>query len=199
MAYLAPSLTRLRDSVNAAFPERDSSSDGWIGDVAHSARTSEHNPDSKGCVHALDIDVDDNDAGRDLRKELLTATLQHRAVWYVISNGVIYSRTYNWRPRQYLGPNQHFLHVHISIRLAADAENDTTLTLKPASVAVPTPSTGDFDMTEAEMEALITRLLNRRLGTKDYADRDLTVGQALREASESYQALRAMIVNDSDQ
>lgn len=194
MAYLAPSLARLRASIDAAFPHRDSSSDGWVGDVAHSARTSEHNPDSKGCVHALDVDIDDNDAGRDLRKELLAATIGQRAVWYVISNGVIWSRTYNWRPREYVGPNKHFHHVHISIRLAADAESDTTLVLTPPVANRPAaaePTAGEGDMTEAEMDALITRLLNRKLGTKDYADRDLTVAQALREASESYQALRA--------
>jgi hypothetical protein len=192
MAYLAPSLARLRASIDAAFPLRDNSSDGWIGDEAHQKRISEHNPDSKGCVHALDVDIDDNDAGRDLRKELLAATIGHRAVWYVISNGVIWSRTYNWRPRQYLGPNPHFMHVHISIRLAADAETDTTLTLKPVASTPAKPTTGEGDMTEAEMDALITRLMNRKLGTKDYADRDLTVAQALREASETYQALRAM-------
>jgi peptidoglycan hydrolase-like protein with peptidoglycan-binding domain len=138
--YLAPSLVRLRASINAAFPKRDKRSDGWIGDRAHANRTSEHNPDSRGCVHAIDVDIDDGNPGqRDLRKELLAATVGHRAVWYVISNGVIYSRTYNWRPRRYEGPNGHFQHVHVSIRLATDAENDATLLLakpKPAGGAV---------------------------------------------------------------
>lgn len=52
------------------------------------------------------------------------------------------------------------------------------------------PTTGD-DVTEPEMDALIYRMLNTKLGTKDYLGRDLTVGQALREASETYQAHRA--------
>lgn len=139
MAYLAPSLVRLRSSVNAAFPHRDKSSDGWIGDPAHAARKSEHNPDSKGCVHAIDVDIDDGDPGRDLRTMLLKACIGHRAVWYVISNGVIYSRTYGWKARKYLGANAHTKHVHVSIRLASDAENDTTLVL--GTVAAPKPAT----------------------------------------------------------
>lgn len=147
MAYLAASLVALRNSVNVAFPHRDKSSDGWIGDPAHAARTSEHNPDGKGCVHAIDVDIDDGDPGRDVRKELLAACIGHRAVWYVISNGVIYSRTYGWKARKYTGSNGHFKHVHVSIRLAADAERDTSLVLKkPTTPARPASSatTGEY-------------------------------------------------------
>ena len=58
MAYLAPSLVQLRNEINRRWPNRDKTSDGWIGDPAHQATKSDHNPDSKGCVHALDIDKD---------------------------------------------------------------------------------------------------------------------------------------------
>lgn len=46
----------LRDQVNKKFPKRDKRSDGIVGDSAHQARPSDHNPDSRGYVHALDID-----------------------------------------------------------------------------------------------------------------------------------------------
>lgn len=127
--YLAPSLAEFRKTVNDNFPKRDKSSDGWLGDAAHAKTQSEHNPDNKGCVHALDIDVDDNDPGRDLRREVLKACIGHKAVWYVISNGIIYSRTHNWAANKYTGQNPHFTHVHISILLTAAAESDTTLRL----------------------------------------------------------------------
>ena len=58
MARLVAAGVRLRDQVNKAFPNRDKRSDGWIGDRAHQARKSDHNPDAKGFVHALDIDAD---------------------------------------------------------------------------------------------------------------------------------------------
>lgn len=127
--YLAPSLAEFRKTVNDNFPKRDKSSDGWLGNAAHAKTKSEHNPDAKGCVHAIDVDVDDNDTGRDLRREILKACVGHKAVWYVISNGIIYSRTYNFAARAYTGPNPHKTHVHISILLTSAAEKDTTLRL----------------------------------------------------------------------
>lgn len=116
--YLAPSLVALRDEVNAAFPKRDKTSDGWIGDTSHSARPSDHNPDwsDGGVVRAIDIDIDDSDPTRDLRTELLNALLGDERVYYVISNGIIYSRTYGWAAHKYTGSNDHSHHVHVSIR-----------------------------------------------------------------------------------
>ena len=48
----------LRDQVNKRWPHRDKASDGSKGDSAHASRASDHNPDSKGLVHALDLDED---------------------------------------------------------------------------------------------------------------------------------------------
>jgi hypothetical protein len=117
-AYLAPSLARLRAEINARWPSRDKSSDGWIGDPRHRATRSEHNPDSKGCVHALDVDVTGID-----RALLVKAAIACPATWYVISNRVIYSRSYNFRARAYTGSNPHTSHVHISINLTSSSEN----------------------------------------------------------------------------
>ena len=45
MAYtLAPSLVHARAEVNAGWPGRDKTSDGWIGDTAHQSTGSDHNP-----------------------------------------------------------------------------------------------------------------------------------------------------------
>src|SRR5690606_29069239 len=56
--YLAPSLVKLRDLINQNWPNRDKSSDGWIGDPSHQARKSDHNPDysAGGVVRAIDVD-----------------------------------------------------------------------------------------------------------------------------------------------
>ena len=55
---LSKSAVQLREQIDDAFPDRDRTSDGWIGDTRHSARKSDHNPDEQGWVRAIDIDRD---------------------------------------------------------------------------------------------------------------------------------------------
>lgn len=131
--FLAPSLVGFRDEINKRFPKRDKSSDGWIGDASHAARPSSHNPDWgapgkwRGVVRAIDVDIDDNDAGADLRKMVIKAAVGDPRVWYVISNGIIYSATYGWQARKYTGSNGHYKHVHISLKETVGAwSNDAT-------------------------------------------------------------------------
>lgn len=57
----------LRNQVNKRWPKRDKASDGIVGDSAHAARPSDHNPDSRGYVHALDIDEDFGRKGDNMR------------------------------------------------------------------------------------------------------------------------------------
>jgi lysozyme family protein len=116
MPRLAKSLASLRDLVNARWPDRSKLSDGWIGDAAHAARPSDHNPNGAGVVTALDI-THDPDRGPDTWKlaELLRINKDPR-IKYVISNGRIFSSVVSpWRWRPYTGANKHAHHVHISV------------------------------------------------------------------------------------
>lgn len=136
--FLAPCLATLRAEVDAAFPNRDKASDGWIGDTSHAARPSDHNPDWldpepwRGIVRALDLDIDDGDSGRDLRRELLNALIGDDRVYYIISNGIIYSATYGFVARRYTGSNGHYAHVHVSVR-SRHQEFSTAPWLRPAT------------------------------------------------------------------
>src|SRR4029453_9529897 len=58
--FLAPSLRALFAEVNHAASRRSKGSDGTIGDLRHSARTSDHNPDphAGGVVRAADVTHD---------------------------------------------------------------------------------------------------------------------------------------------
>ncbi|MEU4452989.1 hypothetical protein AB0F44_16775 [Nocardioides sp. NPDC023903] len=126
--FLVPALVTLRDEVNTRFSHRDKASDGWIGDPSHQARKSSHNPDwaHGGAVRAIDVDIDDKDPTADLRLMVVEAARHDKRVWYVISNGVIYSRTYGFAPRKYKGSNGHFKHVHVSVVENPAKWTDTT-------------------------------------------------------------------------
>lgn len=126
---LAKALDTLRTQVNAAHPDRRKDSDGSIGNAEHSARTSDHNPDQHGVVHAIDI-THDPAGGFDSYAfaEMLRHNIDGR-IKYVISNRRIFSGTnqdqpaWAWRP--YHGANPHDHHVHISVKPDAAHADDT--------------------------------------------------------------------------
>lgn len=122
---LALSLRRLAREVDHAWPNRHTSSDGWIGDSAHASRASDHNPDRRGIVHALDI----TSAGVDL-PILIARVCRHAATEYVISDGEIRSRRHGFYPRPYDGPDPHTSHVHVSIGHTHQAESNRTTWLR---------------------------------------------------------------------
>lgn len=117
---LANSLDQLRKQVNSTWPNRSKASDGTIGDTAHSARASDHNPNSAGVVQALDI-THDPAGGCDAGKlaELLRLSKDPR-IKYIISNKRIAASyatngalPWAWRP--YAGTNPHNKHCHVSV------------------------------------------------------------------------------------
>ena len=116
--HLAPALVQLRAEVNARWPKRSKRSDGTIGDAAHSARRSDHNPNSRRSVNAIDITANGIDTGA-----LIAAAKRHPSTRYIIHNNLILNRDIgNFRPRRYTGSNPHKTHVHISIYQSRAAE-----------------------------------------------------------------------------
>lgn len=130
MAYfLSPALVRLRTEINALWPHRDKTSDGWIGDASHKARPSDHNPDwsDGGIVRAIDIDEDLTvglgEVGAAM--PLVNAILRDPRVRYVIYEGRIWNvDTQRWSP--YSGPNAHRHHVHVSVRKTGSYDRDAS-------------------------------------------------------------------------
>ena len=127
---LSKSAIQLREQIDDAFPDRDRTSDGWIGDIRHAARKSDHNPDEQGWVRAIDIDRDLNGKGRkpDLMPDLvdqirLAAKSGDKRVSYIIFDGKIASSRAAWRWRTYNGINQHTHHAHISFSSKGDEDS----------------------------------------------------------------------------
>lgn len=113
---LAKSLVVLRDQINHLYPHRSKDWDGSVGDLFHSQRASDHNPDPAGVVHAIDVTHDPANGcdGRALA-DALRASADKR-IKYVIHHGRIFSSTISpWQWRPYAGPNPHDHHVHISV------------------------------------------------------------------------------------
>jgi hypothetical protein len=129
---LAPCLVSLRTEINQLAPNRDKASDGSIGDAAHQAAgTSDHLPDGRGLVHAIDVDnTGPWPAGWSMAKIVQTLVTRSRSgaedrIQNVIYMRTIYSRSWGWTARAYTGPNPHDHHMHVSARYGAATENDT--------------------------------------------------------------------------
>lgn len=137
---LAGSLIELRNQVDAAWPGRNKGSDGTIGDAAHQATQSDHNPDRNGVVCAFDI-TQDPAHGADM--EALADAIRahpHPAVQYLIFNRRIANADiggFAWRP--YNGTSPHTEHLHVSVRHGAIADNGTAWSLPNAPSPAPVP------------------------------------------------------------
>lgn len=123
MARLVAGGVTLRNQVNKRWPRRDKRSDGWGGDKAHAGRQSDHNPDARGLVHALDIDADldpkDPGAAQRLANQIVAYAASGipgaNRIKYVVFNDQIASGTYptsmwKWRGSGY----GHMHHIHVS-------------------------------------------------------------------------------------
>lgn len=141
MARLCDAGVTLRDQVNKKWPNRDKSSDGWIGDAAHAAnegwgtngKGSYHNPDPNGIVHAIDIDNSfgpgwkTGSTAKEFAEQLATYCRQGKdggRIAHIVYDGQVASATANnWYFRG--SGYGHFHHIHISFTNKAD--NDGSL------------------------------------------------------------------------
>lgn len=113
--YLVACLATLRAEFNALSPNRDKGSDGWIGDAAHQAGTSDHNPDAQGRV--LAIDIDSTGPWPVPFDDLVNSTVGDARLEYIIWNRRITTRDTGWVWRPYTGTSDpHTGHAHFSAR-----------------------------------------------------------------------------------
>lgn len=148
------SLLVLRDQVNDLAPDRSRSSDGLVGDEAHQATNSDHNPHyvpgvGNDIVTALDLTHDPANGFDSYKFAEVLRTHRDRRIKYVISNHRIFSSyaggsrpAWAWGP--YSGTDPHTNHVHISVLDSPISDTRTPWNLEGLGMA---------DYTEAQMRA----------------------------------------------
>lgn len=116
--------------ANVLWPNRSKLSDGTIGDLAHSSRTSDHNPGARNFIHAFDLT---HDPGDGVDCNVLTTHLRNRVlagfekrVKYIIWNRRIFNPSVSPNWRTYSGTNPHTKHMHVSILSTVAAEYDVS-------------------------------------------------------------------------
>jgi hypothetical protein len=160
MAILTPALVALRRGFDVAAPGRDHSTDGWIGNAAHQAEVSGHNPDDTPGVRAeysdadtipevraIDVDVDLRAlfSMQDVVDRIVATPNDTRRLRYAIFNRRIWSRSSGWVAKPYGGSDPHTNHAHFSGD--PDTDNDGA----PWSVE----TMGEADMTASEFFAIL--------------------------------------------
>lgn len=129
---LTTGLKTWRDEINAVFPDRDKTTDGAVGNLAHQGSSSGHNPDKTGNAEYKDGDSRDEVRAVDIDRDLVPGSdvnWMERVVQfvvekarrgeyvpfrYIIYNRRIWHRTYGWTTRTYTGANAHDHHAHFS-------------------------------------------------------------------------------------
>ena len=173
---VAKSLLQLRQQVNEAFPARDKTSDGTVGDLGHQARKSDHNPNSAGVVTAMDVDRDFNDGhdGREL-VSALSASKDPRVKYIIFERQItVPGDITRWKP--YFGKNAHNHHVHISVAATPKLYDDPSpwkLDFKakaPLAPATPLPALYKRGSRGEGVRALQNALMERGFIPKGKAD-----------------------------
>lgn len=157
------SLLVLRDQANLIAPNRDRASDGLVGDAAHAATTSDHNPhdvDGVGRDIVTALDLTHDPAGGFDSYAFAEVLRRHRdpRIEYVISNRRVFSSRAvgsapAWTWRTYTGTaDPHTNHVHISVLDAPISDTRTPWNLD---------GFGDDDMTPSQQ--YVQHVMNYRL------------------------------------
>ncbi len=152
-------LTNLRNQVNVRFPHRDKTSDGSIGNAAHEAETSGHNPDdTPGSRPAWDGDPDkdpevrawdmDSDLGepgtdaQDVVDHILKLPNLASVIRYIIYNHYWWHERDGWTKQPYTGASKHEEHIHFEGAWSQAADNNTSFNYRLDELGDAMPLTG---------------------------------------------------------
>jgi hypothetical protein len=137
---LTRGLNTVRAEFNTVFQDRDKTTDGSVGNLAHQAGPSGHNPDRTGRPEYADGDSLDEVRAIDVDKDLRSVVTMEQVIQYLVRRGRaghylpfryfiykgrIWARSTGWATRVYTGANSHTEHAHFSGDYTQTADNWT--------------------------------------------------------------------------
>lgn len=139
---LTKGMKNLGNQINAWAPERDGTSDGAIGNYAHTQEISDHDPDDTSAhnagwdgdadhtkdVRAIDVDIDFKlpDVSAQILVDHIRKLPNLKSVLrYIIYNRKMYHERDNFAPTPYTGASAHTEHVHFSGAYTEDADQNS--------------------------------------------------------------------------
>lgn len=181
------SLLVLRGQANLLAPRRSKASDGLVGDAAHAATNSDHNPHyvpgvGSNIVTALDLTHDPANGFDSYKFAETLRRNRDRRIKYVISNRRIFSSYASgsrpaWTWGGYSGTDPHTNHVHVSVLDAAISDTTTPWNLEgfvmtdPAPIWVEQYTPGFFIQALCQMQetVVIPKATAAHVGPSGYA------------------------------
>lgn len=166
---LANSLQILLNQANVLYPGRSKLSDGTLGDAAHAAVASDHNPNRYGVVCALDLTHDPSKGFDAHAVANLLIAYRHPDLKYVISNGRIAGAWTNWNWTAYNGSNPHTKHIHVSVGVGNDGQSvppydSNNVWLITGGKGASAPEKDDMIPDENHLQAMFRAFRGRQAG-----------------------------------